>query len=60
VGAGIAHLYFVFNLLAVNKEELMETITMGAEKIINTNDESRVCPSCIMCLSTPNLYYTSL
>ena len=39
VGVGIAHLYFVLNLLAVNKEELMETITVGAEKIINTNDE---------------------
>jgi hypothetical protein len=39
VGTGIAHLYFVLNLLAVNKEELMETITVGAEKIINTNDE---------------------
>jgi len=49
VGTGIAHLYFVLNLLAVNKEELMETITVGAEKIINTNDEwVRALPvSCI-------------
>ena len=39
VGVGIAHLYFVLNLSAVNKDELMETITVGAEKIINTNDE---------------------
>jgi hypothetical protein len=39
MGTCIAHLYFVLNLLAVNKEQLMETITVGAEKIINTNDE---------------------
>jgi SWI/SNF-related matrix-associated actin-dependent regulator of chromatin subfamily A member 5 len=30
---------FRFGLLAANKEELMEMITAGAEKIINTNDE---------------------
>ena len=39
VGVGIAHLCFVLNLLAANKEELMEMITAGAEKIINANDE---------------------
>jgi hypothetical protein len=39
VGVGVAHLYFVLDLLAVNKEELMETITVGAKKIINMNDE---------------------
>lgn len=27
------------NLLAANKDELLEMITAGAEKIINTNEE---------------------
>ena len=37
--ADMSHVVLRLTLLAANKEELMEMITAGAEKIINTNDE---------------------
>ena len=54
VGVGIAHLYFVLNLLAANKDELIEMITAGAEKIINVNEE---CVPLLMHASISNFIF---
>jgi hypothetical protein len=52
VGTLLIHFLF-WHMLAANKDELMEMITVGAEKIINTNEEC--VPPFAIHLTTPDL-----
>jgi SWI/SNF-related matrix-associated actin-dependent regulator of chromatin subfamily A member 5 len=52
VGTLLIHFLF-WHMLATNKVELMEMITVGAEKIINTDEEC--VPPFAIHLTTPDL-----